>query len=73
MSNKDVIALADTMREVFETNAGREMDDETRRVLLNHLAWFCADHNGNFQRDRWFDYIAPGWPHYRRASLIEWR
>ncbi len=57
MSKKDFIALADTMRAFFETNGGREMDVNTRGVLLNHLVWFCQGENGNFMRERWLSYI----------------
>ena len=58
MSKKDFIALADTMRAFFETNAGVEMDVNTRGVLLEHLTRFCGSQNSNFMRDRWLDYIA---------------
>jgi len=58
MSKKHFIALADVMRAFLETNAGREMDVESQGVLLQHIANFCSDQNGRFDRNRWFDYIA---------------
>ena len=58
MTKKHFIELADTMRDFFETNAGREMDVHTRAVLLEHLTRFCKSQNSNFMRDRWLDYIA---------------
>lgn len=58
MSKKDFIALADTMRDFLATNAGREMDDITRRVLLEHLARFCRGQNSRFMQGRWLDYIS---------------
>lgn len=57
MSKKDFIALADTMRDFLKTNAGREMDEITRGILLEHLSRFCASQNGRFMRGRWLDYI----------------
>lgn len=59
MSKKDFIALAlaDTMRAFLETNAGREMDDISRGILLQHIANFCEDQNPRFMRDRWFGYV----------------
>lgn len=57
MSKKDFIALADTLKAFFETNAGREMDEISRGVLMQHLAQFCKGQNSNFMRDRWLDYI----------------
>ena len=58
MRKKDFIALADHLREFFETNAGKEMDVNTHSVLLNHLIWFCQHQNGNFKKERWLAYIA---------------
>ena len=54
MTKKNFIALADSLRAFFETNAGVEMDDHTRGVLINHLADFCQELN----RNRWLGYIA---------------
>ncbi len=58
MSKKDFIALADTMRDFLATNAGREMDEHSQNVLLQHKVWFCEGQNPNFMRDRWLGYIA---------------
>jgi hypothetical protein len=58
MTKKNFIALADSTRAFFETNAGAEMDVNTRNVLINHLADFCHSQNPNFNRERWLGYIA---------------
>jgi hypothetical protein len=58
MSKKDFIALADTLRAFYETNAGREMDQMSRGILMQHIANFCQSQNSNFKRDRWLSYIA---------------
>ena len=58
MTKKNFIALADSTRTFFETNAGAEMDVNTRNVLINHLADFCQSQNSNFNRERWLGYIA---------------
>lgn len=57
MSKKDFIALADTLKAFFETNAGREMDEISRGILMQHLANFCAEQNPRFMRDRWLNYV----------------
>ncbi len=57
MSKKDFIALADTLKAFFETNAGVEMGEMSRGILMQHLANFCAEQNGRFMRDRWLDYV----------------
>ena len=49
MSKKHFIALADSMKTFFETNAGAEMDVMARNVLINHLADFCQSQNPNFE------------------------
>jgi len=92
MSKKHFIALADVMRECYDSSrvpccilprccppglsfgtnssyilhplgsnlppGSREMDVESQGVLLQHIANFCSDQNGRFDRNRWFDYIA---------------
>ena len=57
MTKKHFIALADTIKAFNVTNAGTEMDETTRGILIQHLANFCAAQNPNFNRDRWFGYI----------------
>ena len=58
MTKKQFIALADSLVEFFETNAGAEMDVMTRHVLINALAGFCQSQNPNFNRERWLGYVA---------------
>ena len=57
MSKKDFIALADTLKALFETNAGKEMDEISRGILMQHLANFCSEQNPRFMRGRWLDYV----------------
>jgi hypothetical protein len=58
MTKKHFIALADTLKAFYETNAGAEMDDMTKVVLTGHLADFCESQSSRFNRSRWLDYIA---------------
>lgn len=57
MSKKPFIALADSMKAFFDTNAGKEMDDISKGVLMNHMVNFCQDQNPRFNRERWIGYI----------------
>lgn len=58
MSKKDFIALADTLKAFLKTNAGREMDDISTGVLIQHMADFCQSQNPRFMRERWLGYVA---------------
>lgn len=58
MSKKHFIALADTLKAFYSTNAGREMDEISRGILQQHMEWFCRQQNPNFNPQRWHDYIA---------------
>ena len=58
MTKKHFIALADTIKAFNATNAGAELDEITRGILIRHLADFCANQNPNFNRERWLGYIA---------------
>lgn len=49
MSKQDFIALADIIRDNREA-----FSDEA----VSRLAQFCGWRNSNFNRGRWFDYIA---------------
>lgn len=53
MSKKHFIALADTIR-IFNRFADQPFTDEQIRTLAD----FCQEQNGQFNRDRWLDYIA---------------
>ena len=57
MTKQHFIALADEMSNFFATNAGREMDDITRGILVDHLARFCQSQNSQFMRGRWIAYL----------------
>lgn len=52
MSKKDFIALADDIKRMKGTEA------EFNKDQLAILAGFCENVNPNFNRNRWFDYIA---------------
>lgn len=58
MTKKHFVALADTMKDFFATNAGAEMDVNTRGVLMEHLVRFCEKQHPYFDKERFLDYMA---------------
>lgn len=62
MSKKHFIALADTLRLNKPFCAGTQAPElaalEQWQSDVNAIADFCKSQNGQFNRERWLDYIA---------------
>lgn len=56
MTKKHFIALADMIREHNKRAKGGNYDPFTESQIYM-LAWFCADQNPHFDRERWLAYI----------------
>jgi hypothetical protein len=54
VSKKDFVAMADAIREHNVYNKNLPFSEQH----LNTLAAFCREQNPQFNRERWFDYIA---------------
>jgi len=55
MTKKHFISLADAIR---DHNRTENPFDKFTESQLRTLARFCMDRNYNFNRERWFNYIA---------------
>jgi hypothetical protein len=56
MGKKDFIALADAIR--LHNSERHEGEGQFTISQINVLARFCQSQNPNFNRERWFGYIA---------------
>lgn len=58
MTKKHFIQLADTIKNHNALCEDSHSNKVFNEVQIGQLANFCASQNPNFDRNRWFDYIA---------------
>lgn len=68
MTNKDLVALADTLRIHNRTaEAPAEFTPDHLRVLAD----FLASQDASFNRERWMDYVAGEWGQGNEPIFVE--
>jgi hypothetical protein len=61
MTKKHFIALADTVKEMFNPPPGFVTFTPDQKVeVLTYLADFCQEQSSRFDRDRWIEYVNGG-------------
>lgn len=58
MTTPDLVALANVIRSANANTTATDGSPVFSDDAIAILATFCKSRNGNFKRERWFDYIA---------------